>query len=234
MTKALENQKKGSFDKPSNVQEEVKPPNKVNGLMASYSADTQTVSLNWSAVTTDQAATYRVYRKESTESKYTMMGEVPANAYEDMQIVPNAEYEYYVTAYIAESNTETGPSATVKIKIASDLPPIDPSLPDPNNPDPNNPNPTDPNNPGTTDPTDPTNPDPTIPVDPNNPDGNGNANPDPGNGDGNDGSVPTNTGTMNPDNPNAGTTIDPNAVNPNNNGNGNGNGNGKGKEKKER
>lgn len=230
MTKALKNQKKGTFDKPSNIKEEVKPPSKVNGLTASYSADTQTVSLSWSAVASEKPVTYRIYRKESTESGYTMIGEVPANAFEDMQIVPNAQYEYYVTAYTAELNKETDPSATVKIKIESDLPPIDPTLPDPNNPDPNNPNPIDPNNPGSTDPTQPTNPDPTNPADPNNPDGNGTTNPDQGNGNGNgdDGSVPTDTGGLNPDQITGNSTGDPNVINPD------GNGNGNGKEKKDK
>lgn len=183
MSKALAKHKPSNFKKPEGI-EEVKPPQAVSGLMASYSASSQSVTLNWGEVASDKPLTYRVYRKESTESKFTMVSELASNAYEDIEVVPNAQYEYYVTAYSAAMKLETPPSSKVKIKIENDLPPITV----PNQPDPNNPN-VDPNNPGTVDPNDPWgNPDPNAP-DPNNP--TPNSNPDP------NGQTGDQTGTVN-------------------------------------
>ncbi|WP_152393773.1 penicillin-binding protein 1A [Paenibacillus guangzhouensis] len=184
MTKALANKKKGEFSKPSGVVEEKVKEEKVNGLVASYAAATQSVTLNWSALSSDNQPTYRVYRKESTESKFTMVGEVASNSYEDIQVVPNAQYEYYVTAYLANANIETDPSAKVSIKIDNDLPDIEVPPVDPNNPE------TDPNQGGdNTDGTDPST---------ENPDGNGGVTPDPGNPDNSNGGQ-VDQGTSNPD-----------------------------------
>jgi len=216
MTKALANKKKGEFSKPTGVVEEKVKQEKVNGLVASYAAATQSVTLNWSALSGDGQPTYRIYRKESTESKFSMVGEVTSNSYEDIQVVPNAQYEYYVTAFLANVNLETDPSAKVSIRIDNDLPDIEQPPVDPNNPlpDPNNPV-QDPNeNGGVVDGSDPST---------ENPDGNGNVTPDPGATDNpNGGWVDQGTGTT-----------DQGTIIPDNNGNGNGDnqGHGKGKDK---
>ncbi|WP_314587804.1 PBP1A family penicillin-binding protein [Paenibacillus terrigena] len=207
MTKALANKKKGDFSKPTGVVEEKVKQDKVNGLVASYAAATQSVTLNWSALSGDNQPTYRIYRKESTESKFSMVGEVTSNSYEDIQVVPNAQYEYYVTAFLANVNLETDPSAKVSIKIDNDLPDIEQPPVDPNNPV------TDPNeNGGNGDGSDPST---------ENPDGNGNVTPDPGTPDNSNGGwVDQGTGTT-----------DQGTIVPDNNGNGNGDNQGRGKGK---
>lgn len=135
MSKALKNHEKKKFEKPEGI-DEVKEPDvqKVTGLTAEYSVQTGLVTLNWNALSSDHEVTYRIYRKEDTESKATLVGEVVSNEFEDINVYPNATYEYYVTAYIAALRLETEPSGKVKLTIDSDLPPIDTLPPDTTDP----------------------------------------------------------------------------------------------------
>ncbi|WP_046226563.1 PBP1A family penicillin-binding protein [Paenibacillus dauci] len=97
------------------VEEEPETPKVVTGLSASYDQDNQAVALSWSGV--EGASGYTVYRKESTESKFTAISSGSSGtSLQDGSITPGATYEYYVTATTADGG-ESDASDTVQITV---------------------------------------------------------------------------------------------------------------------
>src|SRR5690606_12422381 len=73
MKEALEGVPVKDFPVPKNMQETKPPEDQLDtpsGLTASYSEDTQTVSLSWNGVD-QEGAVYRIYRKEASEAEFT-------------------------------------------------------------------------------------------------------------------------------------------------------------------
>lgn len=123
MKQALEGfPSKGEFTVPDNMKQPEPPPEQentdhVSGLAASYSPETQTVSLSWNGVDSGDA-TYRLYRKESSEANFSLVLDgIGDTSADDMSALPGLSYEYYVTAVSAESGIESDPSNTVSITI---------------------------------------------------------------------------------------------------------------------
>ncbi|MFC4304766.1 transglycosylase domain-containing protein [Cohnella boryungensis] len=119
MSKVLEGYEKKSFPTPSGLKEEEKLDG-VTGLMAAYSPESVSVELNWSPVAGD-GITYKVYRKGDGESEFKMLAEIGETAYDDLALLPEQTYTYYVTAYQASKKLESEPSEQIAITITTDL-----------------------------------------------------------------------------------------------------------------
>lgn len=118
MSKALEGKKKQSFPKPEGVTEG-KPTASVTGLTAAYNPDTVSVSLNWSAPNASAGTVYRVYRKSQADADFPQLAEAADPAFDDMAILPDQTYTYYVTAYDPKTQQESEPSEQVTVKVVS-------------------------------------------------------------------------------------------------------------------
>lgn len=124
MKEALEGVPVKDFPVPKNMQETKPPEDQLDtpsGLTASYSEDTQTVSLNWNGVD-QEGAVYRIYRKEASEAEFTYYLDAATASIEDLSVVPGTSYEYYVTAYDPVNDAESGPSNKVTIDISGGEP----------------------------------------------------------------------------------------------------------------
>ncbi|TVY02311.1 transglycosylase domain-containing protein [Cohnella terricola] len=119
MSKVLENYKKQSFPVPSGLQEDEKV-GAVTGLMAAYMPESVSVELKWNPVEGDNV-TYKVYRKEAGEPDFRKVAEVSDPAYDDLALLPDQTFTYYVTAYQASSNQESAPSEKVTVTITSGM-----------------------------------------------------------------------------------------------------------------
>lgn len=130
MEAAMKDVPRSSFHKPSKVEEE-KPPVGISNFDAIYDPQNVKVKLIWTAAE-GSGLTYRVYRKEASETEFTrLMDSVNATGADDMSIAPGMTYTYYVTPYDASKDVEGTPSEQVTIEIpAEELAPI---LPIPGN-----------------------------------------------------------------------------------------------------
>lgn len=136
MKQALENFPEKQFKVPEDVKvEEPEPPAQetpelhVSGLIASYSPDTQTVSLSWNGEGNENAV-YRLYRKASSEADFSVLQDgIPTTSIDDIGTVAGETYEYYVVAVSPETGQQSDPSNTVKVTIEpqpdDQLPPPD-------------------------------------------------------------------------------------------------------------
>ncbi len=122
MSQVLENYKKKSFPVPSNVKEEEEQKlDAVSGLMVAYAPESVSVELLWSAVQGEEI-TYRIYRREEGEADFKMLTQIAdGTAYDDMAILPDRTYTYYVTAYQASAGLESEPSEQQTITVTSDM-----------------------------------------------------------------------------------------------------------------
>ncbi|MBB3110378.1 penicillin-binding protein 2A [Paenibacillus phyllosphaerae] len=118
-----------SFDKPKDV-EEKQPVSAVADFNAAYDPENKLVKMSWSAVDGDNM-TYRVYRKEASETEFTrLMDALDSHDVNDMSIAPGLTYEYYITAYDANTDVESGESGHLTIEIPEEeLTPVDPVVP---------------------------------------------------------------------------------------------------------
>jgi penicillin-binding protein 2A len=120
MSKALEGVKRQSFPVPSGMQEEEQKLSGVSGLMASYSPELITVELMWGPAE-GKDITYKVYRKGNDESEFKLLAETAEPAYDDLAILPDQTFTYYVTAYQADKKLESEPSEQVAVTITSGM-----------------------------------------------------------------------------------------------------------------
>ncbi|WP_178075118.1 PBP1A family penicillin-binding protein [Paenibacillus albus] len=126
MREAMKGVPKGSFTKPTEVQEE-KPPVGITNFNAIYDEQAAIVKLAWSPVE-GTGMTYRVYRKEASEAAFTkLMDALDATGVDDMSVMPGMSYQYYVTAYDPQKEMEGTPSETIKVDIpeVEITPPVD-------------------------------------------------------------------------------------------------------------
>ncbi|WP_310550402.1 transglycosylase domain-containing protein [Paenibacillus glufosinatiresistens] len=133
MEKVVQNYPAKSFPKPDNLKlpspSPTENPNEpVTGLSASYDASTGTVNLAWQPVAA-AGAEYRIYRKESSESDFTLLLSTMTPGAGDLSAMAGLTYEYYVTAYYSDTQTESDPSnkVTVLVEGASPSPSASPS-----------------------------------------------------------------------------------------------------------
>ncbi|GFN30797.1 penicillin-binding protein 1A [Paenibacillus xylaniclasticus] len=123
MSEAMKNVPRGSFNK-APVREESEPeknvevPEQVTGLHVEYDADSYTAKLSWKPVK-GEGITYRLYRKETNEANFSRLIDTAAGTTtaEDMSVAPGLSYQYYVTAYNAEADLESTPSAAVALNV---------------------------------------------------------------------------------------------------------------------
>ncbi|HEY9476504.1 MAG TPA: DNRLRE domain-containing protein, partial [Mycobacteriales bacterium] len=94
------------------------PPSAPTGLAAEEVSSTE-IDLGWTASSDSGTGVsgYRVYRKASSESAFTLLATTVGNgpgqtSYADTTVRASTTYQYYVTAYDG-ANNESAPSATV-------------------------------------------------------------------------------------------------------------------------
>lgn len=98
------------------VEEEPEPEvSAVTGMSASYDKDNQVVALSWKAL--ENASSYTVYRKGSTDSQFTAISSgLSATSAQDNSAAPGETYEYYVTAAMKDGS-QSDASDTVQITV---------------------------------------------------------------------------------------------------------------------
>jgi len=124
MSKGLEGVKHQSFPKPASLQEEQKLPGVV-GLDAAYSPELVSIELTWAPVA-GEGITYKVYRKEASEAQFKLLAETAEPAYDDLALLPDQTFNYYVTAYQAAKKMESEPSEQVTVKVTTGMEVIPP------------------------------------------------------------------------------------------------------------
>jgi penicillin-binding protein 2A len=118
MSEALKDRKARDFTRPEGVAE----PKKfelaaVAGLTAMYDAERKEAVLAWSAVPSDVAVEYRLYRKEAAEEAFQLVLSTTTTNVVDITLSEGKTYQYYVTAYAAEREVETKPSNKVDVIV---------------------------------------------------------------------------------------------------------------------
>lgn len=119
MSKALEGIDRKSFPVPDDLQKEEKL-NVVTGIIAAYSPEFVSVELSWVPIQGD-GITYKVYRKGEGEAEFKLMAETVAPAHDDLAILPEQTFSYYVTAYRAEDKLESEPSEQVTVTVSTGM-----------------------------------------------------------------------------------------------------------------
>ncbi|MGO4111239.1 PBP1A family penicillin-binding protein [Paenibacillus sp. YAF4_2] len=209
MSQAMKGVAKSSFVQPSGIKQEVKEQAAVTGFKAEFLPDQLKVQMSWTAPADSKGVTYRIYRKDSSESEFSVFADAVTPMMDDMSVFPGMTYQYYVVAYNAEEDVESKPSDTVTIKV----PEIDVEVPEqPMEPDqPNDGNlPDIPDNGTNGGITPPPSVDPNQPVETETPGDGGVVSPGPGNGagNGNGNGEPSEGagGSVDPTDPGTGTT----------------------------
>lgn len=132
MTAAMKNVPRSSFNQTTSQEPEktTEAPTQVTGLKAEYDLASKSVKLSWNTVA-GEGLTYRVYRKESSETEFTRLFELAdVSDVEDLSAAPGLSYQYYVAAYNAEADLEGTPSAAVALDVPpEELEPTEPVIP---------------------------------------------------------------------------------------------------------
>lgn len=137
MSEAMKDVPKSSFDKPSSIPEEKKAPAAVQNFNAVFVPEEMKVHLSWEP-TNSVGITYQVFRKEASESEFTVfVDSVTLGTIDDNSVFPGMTYEYYVVAYDAENDLSSSPSETITVQVPETeiVVPEIPMEPDPLNPD---------------------------------------------------------------------------------------------------
>ncbi|MFB9330470.1 PBP1A family penicillin-binding protein [Paenibacillus aurantiacus] len=137
MKAAMKGMPVNGFKQPKDVEEEKQPVTVVGDFKAAYDAENKMIRMSWTPVDGENM-TYRVYRKEASETEFKrLMDAVDSTEINDMSVAPGLTFEYYVTAYDAKTDVESGASAHLTIAIPEEeLEPIEPVEPVvPENPD---------------------------------------------------------------------------------------------------
>ncbi|MFC4101084.1 PBP1A family penicillin-binding protein [Paenibacillus xanthanilyticus] len=137
MKAAMKGMPVNDFNKPKDVEEEKQPVTVVNDFKAAYDAENKMIRMSWTPVD-GEGMTYRVYRKEASETEFKrLMDALDSTEVNDMSVAPGLTFEYYVTAYNAKTDVESGASAHLTVAIPEEeLEPIEPVEPiEPENPD---------------------------------------------------------------------------------------------------
>jgi penicillin-binding protein 2A len=121
MSKALDGVKRLDFPKPAGVldQQQLKA---VTGLTAAYSPGLVADELTWSPVE-GEGITYKVYRKVAGEAEFKLLAETADPAYDDLAILPDQTFTYYVTAFQAATKLESPPSYQITVTVTTGMEP---------------------------------------------------------------------------------------------------------------
>ncbi len=96
------------------------PPSPPSDLVAVPSE--KKIILHWQPIEAPDLNGYKIYRKSSEEASFQLITSQPLKdtSYEDKEVQPNMEYEYYITAIDKASKpNESLPSKSVRIKLSS-------------------------------------------------------------------------------------------------------------------
>ncbi len=75
---------------------------------------TKGIEVSWPISLTHQRGEYAIYRRSGDAREFTKIGVAPANqSYVDVQVSPDATYEYYVVAVAGSSEGEPGPTLRI-------------------------------------------------------------------------------------------------------------------------
>jgi len=130
MKAAMKDVPKSSFNRPKGVKDN-KPLSMVTGLNAFYDAEKKAIQLSWNPVE-GKGITYRVYRKESSESEAKRhMDALSTTGTNDLSIQPGMAYQYYITAYDVNNDVESSASDRLTVQVPAEE--LEPDIPD--NPD---------------------------------------------------------------------------------------------------
>jgi len=136
MKQALAGSDAGRFVPPKGVKVVQKPPT-VGGFSVAWNEAEMGVSISWARQKGD-GLVYQLYRKEASESEFTLQAQTADTSVLDRAVEANLTYEYYVVAYNEESaiagDSSTRQSITVPDPLdvpdpMDDLPEL-PELPD--------------------------------------------------------------------------------------------------------
>jgi penicillin-binding protein, 1A family len=135
MKQAMKNVPKSSFQQPSGIKQEVKEQAAATNFNAVLLADQMKVQMSWTAPAESEGVTYRIYRKDSSESEFSVFADAVTTSQDDMSIFPGMTYQYYVVAYNTEEDLESKPSETITIEVPEtevEIPeqPMEPDQPD--------------------------------------------------------------------------------------------------------
>lgn len=84
-------------------------PEAPTNLISSKTASSNIIKLDWNAATGADFSGYNVYRAESSQGPFTLVGTVNQNSYSDNEVYPGIKYYYRVTS-IAGTGEESSPS----------------------------------------------------------------------------------------------------------------------------
>ncbi len=131
MQEAMKNVPKSSFGTPQQVVEE-KPPATVTNVKAEFIEAEMKVHLSWDPLQ-DGKVTYEVFRKEASEADFIQfVSSLEGTGVDDMSVFPGQTYEYYVVAYVSETDKSSAPSTKVKVAIPeTEITPGAPMEPEP-------------------------------------------------------------------------------------------------------
>ena len=121
MSEVLKGKEKKSFPKPEGIPERIKL-DAVQGLEGEYLPIDVAVELRWRESSVPDVS-YRIYRKaEGQEDQFRLLAETAETTFLDLAIFPDTTYTYYVTAYDAQTKTESPPSKKVSVTVTTEWP----------------------------------------------------------------------------------------------------------------
>ena len=84
-------------------------PETPSGLVTSKTANSNLIKLDWNSDTAADFSAFNVYRAESSQGPFTLIGSVNQSSYSDGNVYPGIKYYYRVTC-VAGSGEESSPS----------------------------------------------------------------------------------------------------------------------------
>lgn len=123
MSKALEGKPKLQFETPPPPEEppasEEQSLQPITGLTGEYHSMNVSIELKWNPSAAEDVV-YKVYRKEEGQ-EFKFYAEVAEAEFEDIGLLPERDYAYYVTTYRASDQEESEQSSTVIVTVTTEL-----------------------------------------------------------------------------------------------------------------
>ncbi|TBL80193.1 transglycosylase domain-containing protein [Paenibacillus thalictri] len=125
MSKALAGRPKTQFVKPDGVADLTAPPKAIGDLKAELVIEQKpSVKLTWSGL--GDKLSYKLYRKEEKEKDFQLVTTTTGTEIRDITVNPGS-YQYYVTAFNPENNTDSDKSNVEKVDVPQNaLDPLNP------------------------------------------------------------------------------------------------------------
>lgn len=144
MSETLKGREVQSFPRPEGVEPPKKPLDGIADLAAAYEPERHEAVLSWSAVESASEVEYRLYRKSSAQEQFELIANTPATQVYDISLERGETYQYYVTIFNLQNETESEASNTVDVIVplegegsgdGFDLPILDGVVPGEQNPE---------------------------------------------------------------------------------------------------